>query len=522
MANLTLPEQIEFSQACELFHKISRGSTDTFILTNKEHTILFSNQPFAGLRRDELYGKKFTDLLPQHRIEGYLKNLPQASASEYIAFETAILDTLGNSIEFALKIRSIEDQGVPDTYLVVATELTSRRQAETATAQLMHGQHLDIIGQLAGGLAHDLNNKFAAILLIAQSLSLGEEEEPNAHLPSVSIILDATMYSIQLIKQLILFGRSGELDEQDIEMNNFLYHTVSTLRHIIPESIELGYKPTSTTSYVNCDPIQLKQILFNLVLNARDSISQRGSVLIESGVAESLEGKDLLIPLPPGNYFWVEITDSGCGIEPNHLPRIFDPFFTTKEVGKGSGLGLSVVYGILKKAKGSISVHSKKGEGTRFRFYLPLVSSALLNQPESSEMQEKIEGTILLVEDDPIQRSLIADQLEVVAHKVVSIDSAKAAMSYLKDHPNEVKVVITDIVMPGISGFELAKHIAEKHPQVGIVFITGHWDSLDRLATKASLPTCVVIRKPLDIRRLVQHLINTYQITPTKSEAHHG
>ncbi len=394
---------------------------------------------------------------------------------------------------------------------VIAEDVTERRALEE---QLRQAQKIEAVGQLAGGMAHEFNN-YLGIVLGYSELLLEEASTTEGLRRNVAEIKAATQRAASVTRQLLALSRRQVLEPKVLDVNAVVWETHKLLRRLIPGNIDLVPVLAPNLSPVRVDPAQIQQILINLVVNARDAMPQGGKVVIETANVELDEeyvGRQ--IEVQPGRYVMLAVSDNGSGIDPQTQARIFEPFFTTKQEGKGTGLGLSTVYGIVRQSGGHITVESALREGTRFRIYLPPTAvTGLKVEDETPPMQiEILSGTetVLVVEDEPALRRLISVSLEKRGYTVLAAEDGTEAIRILENNPGEIDLVVSDIMMPKLSGLELRKKAILLWPEMRFLFISGYAE--DTIGRTAHLPQDAgYLEKPflpIELARKVRALLN--------------
>jgi PAS domain S-box-containing protein len=349
-------------------------------------------------------------------------------------------------------------------------------EARRLQAELQQAQKMDAIGRLAGGVAHDFNNLLMVISAYAElSLDgLGAADPQRARLEE---ILGAARRAADLTRQLLAFSRKQMQLLQVLDLNQVVRDVIRLLPRLIGEDIELVFVPGKELGKIKADPGQVEQILMNLAANARDAMPQGGTLTIETAaVCFDQEYVHRHSIVPPGDYIMLAVTDSGEGIAPEHLAHIFEPFYTTKEEGKGTGLGLATVYGIAKQNGGFVWVYSEPGLGTTFKLYLPVISTgkALAARTKISERCEGGTETILLVEDESAVRRSAAEFLAQLGYRVLDAATGADALQIAEEFSETIDLMITDVVMPQVSGAELAGRLAGVRPRTKVLFISGY------------------------------------------------
>ena len=359
--------------------------------------------------------------------------------------------------------------------LVLARDVTARRQLEE---QLRQAQKMEAVGQLAGGIAHDFNNLLTAILGCTQLLLHATPPEDQRR-EDVEEIKNAGLRAAELTRQLLAFSRRQVLAPKVLDVNAVVANMDKMLRRLLGEDVALVTHLAADLGPVSADPGQLEQVLLNLAVNARDAMPHGGRLTIDTAnVFLTEEYAERHHRLPPGPYVLLAVSDTGVGMDEMTQKHLFEPFFTTKEVGKGTGLGLATVYGIVKQSGGYIWVYSEPGHGTTLKVYLPRVPGAAEPLPVAVASPELRRGTetVLLVEDAAPVRSLARKGLQGYGYQVLEAADGPAALELSARHPGEIDILVTDVVMPGMSGRELAERLAPARPGMRVLYTSGYTD----------------------------------------------
>ena len=430
-----------------------------------------------GYERDELIGRPVEALLPESRRAkhvGLRKAYLDAPEVRPMGIGLDVVGMRKDGSEFPAEISLSPDRTMRGAEVICTiVDITERRQLQ---AQMAASQKLETIGQLAGGVAHDFNNMLAVILSYGNFvLEALPEHDPNRD--DVQQILTAANRSAALTRQLLAFSRRQMLKLEDTDLNSIVAGMEKMLRRLIGEDIQLSIHPASDLDIVRADASQMEQVILNLAVNARDAMPMGGQLTIETCNATLDEGYvNSHIDVAPGSYVMLSVSDTGTGMEESTKERIFEPFFTTKEQGKGTGLGLSTVFGIVKQLGGSIFVYSELGHGTTFKIYLPRVaaSSAAAAQQELPTPETRASGTILLVEDEAQVRTAARRILESAGYRVIEAADGNEAISLAKEETRPIDLLVTDVVMPKMSGAELAVQVLALCPGVQVLYMTGY------------------------------------------------
>jgi two-component system cell cycle sensor histidine kinase/response regulator CckA len=391
------------------------------------------------------------------------------------------------------------------------SDITERKQAEEKMAalqeQLRQSQKLEAIGRLAGGIAHDFNNILAVIQGYSE-LCLFKIAREDPMREDIETIKNAAKRAANLISQLLAFSRRQTMEMKVIDLNPFLQNIEKMLHRVIGEDVEIVMVLADDLGRVKVDPGQIEQIILNLAVNARDAMPSGGKLIIETAnvtLAETYRQNS--IELKPGHYVMTSMTDTGLGMAQKVKEQIFEPFFTTKEIGKGTGLGLSVVYGIVKQSGGHIGVDSQPGKGTTFRIYFPRMDGPA-QEVEDKEVTGLPGGneTILLVEDDEGVRKLTTRVLRKQGYKVLEASQGKEAFSLCVEQKVPIHLMVTDMVMPEITGVALARRLIQFYPEMKVLYMSGYTSDWLALGDGNLGKGIEFIRKPFTLDKLARKI----------------
>jgi len=361
------------------------------------------------------------------------------------------------------------------TLLGVSTEITERKRLEE---QLLHSQKMEAVGQLAGGVAHDFNNILTAIVgytdLLAAELGANEQQHED-----LEEIRKAARRAAALTRQLLAFSRKQVLEPRIIDVNGVVMNLDKMLRSLISENIELKTVLADDLAAARADPNQIEQVIMNLAINARDAMPEGGTVTIETRNATLDDAYAAQhVSVIPGEYVMLAVSDTGCGMDEKTQSRIFEPFFTTKPPGRGTGLGLSTVYGIVKQTGGNIWLYSEPGKGTTFKVYLPAIAALPedIGKVAPAEALPRRGGTVLIVEDDEQLRRLTHRALASQGYTVLEADRGSTALDIARRHKGHIDLLLTDVIMPDTNGRKLAETIRAARPGLRVLYMSGYPD----------------------------------------------
>ncbi len=391
----------------------------------------------------------------------------------------------GGACEIEMTISPIRDRfGKIISFVSISRDVSNEIKMQQ---ELRQAQKMEAIGTLAGGIAHDFNNILAVVMGYLE-MSIEMVDSSSQLYRNLKQVLSAADRAQNLIEQILTFSRQTEQDKKPISISPVIKETIKFLRASLPATITMQQNLTAENDIVMSDPTQLQQIVMNLCTNAKHAMQETGGVIEISTSEEFLDIEEAIehSNISPGRYIKLSIRDTGCGMEQSVLDKIFDPFFTTKAPGEGTGLGLSVVHGIIKSYHGSIRAFSTPGKGTRFDLYLPLVET---EKPQAgSDVQEEVHGgteKILVVDDEQQIVIMMQQMLETLGYSVTARTSSIEALECFQGHPEKYDLVITDQTMPNMTGAELAKRLLAIRPDIPIVLCTGYSEVINEIAAKS-------------------------------------
>jgi len=487
LAALTMVTDVTARRAAEsalrssenLFRSVWENSVDGMRLTDEHGSIVAANDAFGrlvGLTSEQLEGKPFTvvysagmdweKLSRSHHEHFQAGSLPGRREREYTLHD-------GRMVRFEIMDSYVVSGGKPRLRLSLFRDVTAQKRLEE---QLRQSQKMEAIGQLAGGIAHDFNNILTIILGHATLLTMATLD--SKALVSAKQIKQASERAAGLTRQLLAFGRKQIYNPRPLDLNRVVGKMSDMLGRLLGEDITLQLNFNSEPAVIEADASMMEQILLNLSVNSRDAMPRGGQLSIRisqrefdaSQARQSVEAR-------PGKFICLNAADSGGGIPPENLSRIFEPFFTTKELGKGTGLGLATVYGIVKQHHGWIEVESVLNQGTAFQIYFP-VSELPIVEPEQFDTQFRARGgteTVLVVEDERDLREIVTRTLNRYGYRVFQAVNGQNALQIWADYKNEIDLVFTDVIMPGgMNGRELAEKLWTEKPRLKVIFSTGY------------------------------------------------
>ncbi len=481
-----------------------RSEDDTFVLTNKAATELL------GYSQEELRRMGPSDIVSAEIYSRRLPWLERLRREGTLLFESTLIHRDGTRVPVEVKSSLIVYKG-GDGILSIARDITERRQAAAEKAMIQEhlnqAQKMESVGRLAGGVAHDFNNMLGVIIGNIE-MALDQVEPATTLHADLEEARKAAQRSAALTRQLLAFSRKEKVAPIPLDLNQTVGGMLKMLQRLIGENIQLTWEPGDALWPVFMDPSQVDQILANLCVNARDAINGAGELLIKTSNTVMDDASSVNhVNIAPGDYVTITLRDTGCGMDANTLAHIFDPFFTTKKHGEGTGLGLATVYGIVKQNRGGIEIDSAPGVGTTFFIHLPRLRDEHVTVEADREMigpESAVDGhiVVLLCEDEPGILRLCCAALEKAGYSVLAADNPEKALEITNAYSGDIHLLITDVVMPGMNGTQLADILTPQYPNLKRLFMSGY--TVDIMASHG-LETDKVfcLQKPFTPRALI-------------------
>jgi len=497
----------------ELLHKVLSSLDEAVLVVDQDTRLILECNETAermfGYSREELLGNSTMLVhVDEEMFDRFLLEMV-ASVESLGYYRTRFQSRRKSGEVFPTEffVRPLRDDGGGNIAVGVIRDLSERIRAEEEKkkleAQLLQAQKIEAIGQLAGGIAHDFNNLLTVINGYA-SVTLGRLSPSDPLHEDISEILQAGQRATALTQQLLAFSRKQIVQPKPLDLNQVVAEDENMIQRLIGEQIKLRVGLASSPVCVLADPGQIQQVIINLVVNARDAVVQGGTVTIETGNVDLNEGEAAKVGwIKAGSYGMLTISDDGVGMDAETKARIFEPFFTTKGLGRGTGLGLSTVYGIVRQSNGEILVESHRDRGTTFKVFLPSVEGMIEDRPAVEFKPEALHGTetVLLVEDEREVRKLTCAMLKRFGYKVLEAANAGEAFLICEQVADPIALMITDVVMPGMTGWQLAQRLHKMRPEMSVIYISGYAD--EELMTRGVLQNGVhFVQKPFDPQKL--------------------
>jgi two-component system, cell cycle sensor histidine kinase and response regulator CckA len=475
-------------------------------MVNRDGRFLFMNSAFLrGTGVSEGQSPKFpSDLVVSEDMAAIGEAIRRHAGGRVTSGDIGVR-LRGRSEDEAVTIGLVGVRGLGDAAVLLT--LTGSGDDPTLKQTMVQATKMQAVGQLAGGIAHDFNNILTAILGNCD-LMLLRHTPGDSDYDDIQHIRSNANRAANLTRQLLAFSRQQTLRPQILNLSDIVADVSHLLERLLGDNVTLTVQHGRGLGPVRADPVQLEQVIVNLAVNARDAMPRGGTLTISTsavGAADALPGSDDLVP--PGEYSLLTVEDTGSGIPPDILPKIFDPFFTTKEVGKGTGLGLATVYGIVKQSGGFVTADSVPGQGTRFSIYLPVHRGVALVEPERGPAHPAARGvhwgsgTILLVEDEDMVRAVAERAMVRAGYTVITARQGEEGLEKFASH-SDIDLVVSDVMMPQMDGPTMVADIRRQRPELPVLFMSGYAE--EQLRQSITLPNVSFLAKPFSVAQLVE------------------
>jgi PAS domain S-box-containing protein len=469
------PRSIAAQSAQARFHAIFERAPIGMVLLGADGRPLEINAAMRAMFKGEeaeFRQLRFSDVLrcdDVQAMDATFNDLIEGRADQYSG-DMRLLRRDGTEFHGRATVAVVRPHDALPQLIGMLEDVTDRRRLE---AQLRQAQKMEAVGLLAGGVAHDFNNLLTVIYGHAEAMA-DETADPRANAHAIRAAADR---AASLTRQLLAFSRQQQLTLQPVDLNEVVSGVSTLLRRVIGEEIRLDLYLDPIVPHVRADLAQLEHILMNLAVNARDAMSTGGTLTVETRTVRLDDTYASGLEVTPGTYAMLSVSDTGIGMDPQTRARVFEPFFTTKGQGRGTGLGLSTVYGIVKQFGGSIWVYSERGHGTTFKVYLPLAER--VTTPEIAGITPVLRGateTVLIVEDEDAVRGLLSSTLRREGYHVLEAANGMDAIAVAAAHRDTIQMLISDVVMPGMNGPDLYDRLVVVRPDLQVLFISGYAD----------------------------------------------
>ena len=472
-----------------------------------------------GYEREEFKHMTLRDIRPPEEVPAFLNYLDTVKTADSYSGTFLTRHKSGRLITIEARVRTVEFGG-RKARLKLVTDISEKKRLET---ELQQSQKMEAVGRLAGGIAHDFNNLLMVILGYSDNI-LHKLDDADPLRDKVSEIHAAAQRAANLTSQLLAFSRKQILRMQTVQLNAIVANISQMLRRLLGEDVEIALNLDEDLGQVLADPAQLEQVLVNLSVNARDAMPHGGQLDIETHNVELDEQTAPLQGVPVGDYVLLTVSDTGCGMDESVRSKIFEPFFTTKEVGKGTGLGLAMVFGVVQQSGGAITVSSDVGFGTTFKIYLPRLNEPVAAPPapepapkqagETVYTPAEVSCTILLVEDEKQLRTLAREVLKEAGYRVLEAGNGLDALRLAEALAAPPSLLLTDVVMPEMSGLQLAEALQGKWPELAVLYTSGYTEHalLGRNGWRGDMP---FLQKPYMPGQLLEQVAQVLECEPS-------
>ena len=488
--------ELEATVVPKELQRLAEQIPDNIMVLDRDERIRYINWTVPDLTVEQVIGTEPYDYVPdEHKDSLRASYRSVLETGEPSRVETRYAAEDGSQSAWETRAVPLRHGGEIDGIVIVSTNISER---DAAAAKLRQSQKMELVGQLAGGIAHDFNNLLLAVLLNNELAARAAED------PLVTERLDESKMAIEraveLTRQLLTFGRRQPVRFENLDLNVLVCNMIKILSRTLPETIALRFEPTDDAAIVRADCGQIEQILLNLCINARDAIDKTGTIRIATARMARNDGDG------DRTEIRLSITDDGKGMAPEVRDRVFEPFFTTKGPGQGTGLGLAMVYGIVEKHGGSIAVESQPDQGTAFHVQFPAAQgkvAPVVQTPAGAMVAGRGRGeTILVAEDAAHVQRVVVQLLEDSGYRVVTASDGGEAVVRVRELGDRIALALLDVVMPVMSGPEVAAQIRERHPAIRVLFTSGYSDD----AVTGAVDASAILRKPYEPTRLLRRI----------------
>jgi PAS domain S-box-containing protein len=486
------------------FRSLIENASDAIAIIGADGKFMFVSESYRnvlGFEPSELVGRDVLEFVHEDDLGAAVRSqtsLTEPGSTAHVTLRCRHKDGSWRTLE--ARARNLLHDPAVAGIVSASRDVTQQHALE---AELLQAQKMEAMGQLAGGVAHDFNNLLTVITSNVDLIVSAIPSQVQIH-ENLTEIRRAASQAAGLTRQLLNFTQRRAEDPRVVNLNEVVIDSQSLLRRVIGESSELRVTTSTKAPLVKMDRAQLDQVLMNLVFNARDALHERGVVEVSTERKKVAKGDSRASAVPPGDYSVLSVRDTGVGMTPETRARAFDPFYTTKEMGRGTGLGLAMVYTIVKQAGGYIDLETSRGAGTTFRIYLPRVVSPTATPLDGTPAVRANAGgeTVLLVEDEEMVRKVVRRTLLSQGYKVIEAANGTEALQVALEDPARISLVLTDVMMPGMGGPELARRLWRQFPDLKIVFLSGY--APDSMSAESGVPPgAILIEKPFAIEKLM-------------------